>query len=371
MTRVLHVAQPVDGGVGRYVADLALAQHAAGWPVAVACPPGPLADEVAAAGVRWRPWQASRSPGASVPVETRAISRLIRDCAPATVHLHSSKAGLAGRLALRGRRTTLFQPHGWAWQAGGGLVGAAAVRWERLAARWADVVLCVSRAERDAGAEHGVRAAYEVVPNGVDLARFTPMSPPERSVARVALGLSADEPIAVCVGRLDDQKGQATLVRAWGEVVRAVPSARLVLVGDGPRRADLERLAAETVPGAVLFTGTRPDVERWYAVADVVAFSSGWGEAMALTPLEAMASGRPVVATDVAGIRESVAEGCGAVVPPGDETALARELVARLTDPARAALEGVAARAHAERSLDLREAHGYLMNLIDGLIAQS
>jgi glycosyltransferase involved in cell wall biosynthesis len=287
------------------------------------------------------------------------------------VHLHSSKAGLAGRLALRGRRPTLFQPHGWPWQAGGGLVGAAAIRWERIAARWTTALVCVSDAERVAGVEHGVRAAYEVVPNGVDLAQFTPAGVQARSAARLALGLATDAPVVTCVGRLDDQKGQATLIRAWADVVRDAPASRLLLVGDGPRRAELERLAREVAPGTVVFTGTRSDVERCYAAADVVAFSSRWGEAMALTPLEAMASGRPVVATDVAGIRESLGDGCGAVVPPGDEAALARELSARLADPARAAGEGVTARAHAERTLDLRRVHDYLMNLIDGLISQS
>ena len=144
--------------------------------------------------------------------------------------------------------------------------------------------------------------------------------------------------------------------------------------GVRPKRASSIAFSARkrsVAPGSVVFTGTRTDVERCYAAADVVAFSSRWGEAMALTPLEAMASGRPVVATDVAGIRESLGDGCGAVVPPGDEAAFARELVTRLTDPALVEREGAAARAHAERSLDLRRVHGYLMNLIDGLTVQS
>jgi glycosyltransferase involved in cell wall biosynthesis len=368
VTRVLHVAQPVDGGVGRYVADLAIAQHRAGWPVTVASPPGQLADEVADAGVGWVEWLAARSPGPTVPGETRSLARVIDRYAPQAVHLHSSKAGLAGRLATRRHLVTVFQPHGWAWQAGGGLVGAAATRWERFAVRWTHAVVCVSEAERAGGVEHGVRAAYEVVPNGVDLDRFRPA---DRASARRALGIDPNLPLAVCVGRIDDQKGQASLVGAWPEVVRAVPGSRLALVGDGPRRAELEQLAEHIAPGSIVFAGPRPDAEQGYAAADVVAFSSRFGEAMALTPLEAMASGRPVIATDVAGIRESLGDGCGAVVLPGDEAALAAELVARLGDLARAAQEGETARLHAERSLDVRRTHAYLMNLMDGLIAQS
>ena len=69
-------------------------------------------------------------------LEARALAGLIGSLAPDLVHLHSSKAGLAGRLALRGRRTTVFQPHAWSFEAVHGAVRAAGIAWERLAARW-------------------------------------------------------------------------------------------------------------------------------------------------------------------------------------------------------------------------------------------
>ena len=364
MTRILHVAQPVDGGVGRYVADLANAQAAAGLVVGVASPPGPLADDT---GVAWIRWDAERSPGPSALRETRRLAALVREFRPDVVHLHSSKAGLDGRLLLRGRLPTLFQPHGWSWQAGGGAVGAASVGWERVAARWTDVLVCVSEAECRAGHERRVvtaRRPAEVVPNGVDLDRFRPVPAAARAALRGSLDLAADVPVAVCVGRIDPQKGQDVLVRAWALVRRDCPDAVLLLVGDGPGRADVTSLVTSlSLDGAVRVLGEQPDAPRYYALADVVAFASQWGEAMALTPLEGMACGRPVVATDVAGVRESVGDGCGAIVPTGDVAALAAALVERLRSPALAAAEGTRARAHVEAHHDLKDVHARLTAL--------
>jgi len=369
VTRILHVAQPVDGGVGRFVADLVRAQAAAGLAVAVASPPGPLADD---AGTAWIPWAAVRSPGLSAAGETRRLARVVREFRPDVVHLHSSKAGLDGRLLLRGRRPTLFQPHGWSWQAGGGAVGAASVAWERLAARWADVTVCVSADERRGGEQRGVitpRHRAEIVPNGVDLDRFRPLPAAERAALRRELGLDPAAAVAVCVGRIDRQKGQDVLVRAWADVRQACPDAVLLLVGDGPGRGEVAALATSLGLGdAVRLLGERPNAPRYYGLADVVAFASQWGEAMALTPLEGMACGRPVVATDVAGIRESVGDGCGTIVPPGDAAALASGLVDRLRDAALAEREGHAARAHVEAHHDLRATHARLTELAVGLV---
>ena len=71
--------------------------------------------------------------------ETQRLRRLISQVDPDVVHLHSAKAGLAGRLAVRGTRPTLFQPHGWSWLAARGATARGALAWERLAARWTDV----------------------------------------------------------------------------------------------------------------------------------------------------------------------------------------------------------------------------------------
>jgi glycosyltransferase involved in cell wall biosynthesis len=350
-SRILHVCESTDGGTGVFIRDLALNQSARGQEVAVAVPSGgPVVAALAAAGVRHHPWEAIAQPWPrAVARELRALHQIVSAVDPALVHLHSSKAGLVGRLAVRGRRPTLLQPHSWSFWARTGAIRRAALAWERAAAGWTDMVLCVSQDERRLAQEAGVRADYRVCPNGVDLARF---EPGDRAAARAELGIPADVPLAACVGRLHRQKNQGALLDAWPAVRGAVPEARLVLVGDGPDRHELARRAVEGVE----FAGATADVRPWLAAASVVAQPSRW-EGMSLSLLEAMASGRSVVVTDVAGMREVVVEGSGAVVPPEDEEALASALIERLADPARADSEGRAGRHRVEEHHDRRVQH--------------
>ncbi|MEU6124509.1 glycosyltransferase [Streptomyces sp. NPDC047123] len=323
--RVLHVSQPVDGGVARVVVDLAAAQTAAGLDVHVACPPeGFLPRALAALGVPVHPWTATRSPGPGLRAETRDLGRVVSDVAPALVHAHSAKAGLAARLALRGSLPTVFQPHAWSFEAVGGVTALLARRWERHAARWAARIVCVSEAEWVTGRRAGIAGAYTVIPNGVDTERFAPAGQGSADAAA-----RPTVPLVVCVGRLCRQKGQDVLLRAWPAVAAQVPEARLVLVGDGP---EADRLRARAGP-RVAFAGEAADAAPWYRAADVVVLPSRW-EGMALAPLEAMACARPVVVTDVDGARESLptADRAHALVPPEDPAALSRALTALLRD---------------------------------------
>jgi glycosyltransferase involved in cell wall biosynthesis len=202
----------------------------------------------------------------------------------------------------------------------------------------------------------GTGAGAHVIRNGVDLVRFSPLSGARRDSVRQCLGLSPGDRVALCAGRLNDQKGQQVLVRGWPDVVRRVAGARLVLLGDGPLSDALRREAGQLgVDESVVFAPPVDDVEDWYAAADVVVLSSRYGEAMSLTPLEAMACARPVVATDVGGVRESVGDGCGAVVPPNDPGALSAEIGRRLGDPGLCEREGVAGRTWVEQHFDVRE----------------
>lgn len=347
-TSILHVSQPVDAGVARCVADFAADQVRRGWKVTVACPSdGPLRGEVEARGANHVHWLAWRPPGPRVFGEARRLARILRSVDPEIVHLHSSKAGLAGRLAVRGSRPTVFQPNAWSFEAADGIVRSAAVAWERFGARWADAVVCVSEAEKQRGIEHGIAARWRVVTNGVDLRAFSEASAAERAAARERLTLPRG-PLAVCVGRLSQQKGQDVLLSAWPSVTRRVPDAELFLVGNGPEEQRLKSMA----PPGVRFAGQRDDVEEWLAAADLVVLPSRW-EGLSIGLLEALARGRSIVATDVAGAAEAIGSEAGAIVPVEDKSALADEVTKRLLDPSLAEAEGRAARSRAERSHDL------------------
>jgi glycosyltransferase involved in cell wall biosynthesis len=375
---VLHVAQPVDGGVPRVVVDLVEDQVSRGWRVIVACPAsGWLADAARAHGAEVVRWEAGRTPGLSTITQARHLARVIRRTQPSLVHLHSSKAGLAGRLAVRGSLPTVFQPHAWSFDAVHGGVGRASKAWERIAVRWTDLVVAVSQDERERGERAGIRATYAVAANGVDVNRFAPR---DRDEARRQLGLDT-RPTVICVGRLARQKGQDMLLDTWPQIRAQVPDARLVLVGDGPAR---EGLAARGLDGIDL-VGAVIDAAPWYAASDVVVLPSRW-EGMALVSLEAMACARSVVSFDVAGARESLLAGdggsggspgdrdgddlgdAGVVVPTGDVDSLAREVARRLADPELAAAEGDAGRARVVAHFDVRQTSSHLSETLAALV---
>lgn len=325
---------------------------------------GPVVDELTARGVRVFRWQARAQPGPWVALELARLARIVRSFDPELLHLHSSKAGLVGRLLTRRRRPTVMQPHSWSFFARTGPIRDATLRWERFGARWADVVLCVSEDERRLGTEEGVQARYRVLPNGVDLESFAPPSPGDRAAARAKLGLG-EEPIAICVGRLHRQKNQAALLDAWPRVRESVGGARLVLLGDGP---DREELAARAVEGVDLL-GQTSDVRMWLAAANLVAQPSRW-EGMSLSLLEALAAARSVVVTDVPGMAEVVVDGVGAVVPPDDTEALASAIAARVGDRGRADAEGAAGRARVESHHDRRDQFDGIAALYEELLAE-
>lgn len=340
MMRVLHVIQPTDGGSALATADLAADQARAGSDIVVACPDGDLVAALAAAGIARVPWPARREPGTSLAREWWRLRALVREVRPDVVFLHATKAGLVGRMALRGRVPTVYQPHGWGFRQCRGVKRRLVVAWERFACRWADATICVGDSERDEATALGFRAEWRVVPNGLDLHRYVGASAAGRDDARRDLGLGGG-PVAVCVARLSALKGHDTLLAAWGAVAASVPDATLVLVGDGPLRPRLEAAA----PASVRFAGaaTADGVATWLRACDVAVQPSMTEAGVSLAALEAMAGGRSVVATDVGDHRGLIdAAGCGAVVPAGDTGSLAAALELRLVDGDLAAREGAA-----------------------------
>jgi glycosyltransferase involved in cell wall biosynthesis len=192
----------------------------------------------------------------------------------------------------------------------------------------ADVVTAVSAAVADSLVrDYGVdRARLRVVPNGAE--------PPDEGAERPAvrrlreeLGAGVLRPLWVCAGRLEEQKGQDVLLDALAEVRRRGLEFVAVLAGEGRQRAALEeRARALGLEANVHFAGQVDDVGPLLAAADAVAMPSRW-EGLPLVLLEALARGRPVVASAVGGVPEAVSDGEHArLVPPGDVPALAGAL---------------------------------------------
>lgn len=340
--RVMHVTQPTDAGVPAVLLRYLASQRAVGdLNLAVACPAGNhLSEQVQAMGAEFLPWQATRDPGMSVLAEVRELRRLVRSWRPDLIHLHSSKAGLVGRLAVRGRIPTVFQPHAWSFEAVDGVTASLSRLWERQASHWAHVTVCVSAAEWAAAPTSGIRARAQVIPNTVDPSLW---KAGERSIARAQLHLDPDAPYAMCIGRLCEQKGQESLVALWPAIRDRVAKAQLVLVGSGPLASALGRLC----PPGVSLVGPQ-DVADWYAASDLVVVPSRW-EAMALVPLEAQAAGRMVLGYDVHGMAESLGPS-NVLVPVGNRDQLADALASALLDLPRTHQRGIQGRQFALRT---------------------
>jgi glycosyltransferase involved in cell wall biosynthesis len=246
--------------------------------------------------------------------------------------------------------------------------------WGRLAARWAGVpVICSAlhstglpdRVERlnrllapitdafIAVAEPHARylADHEgcparkvrVIPNGVDVERFRPREP--NPALREELGLPSTAPVVAIVAALRPEKNHELFLRAAALVRQQLPAVQLLIIGDGSRRPALESLAEQlSLTAATHFLGTRHDVPELLSLVDVVALTSHM-EANPVSILEAMASAKPVVATRVGSVPETVIDGqTGYLVAPGDASQLADRIVSLLKDPVRAAAMGRAGR---------------------------
>lgn len=331
---VLHVAQAVETGVAYVLEDHIRHQLSEGWRVFVACPGGSLSQIATNAGATVLEWQALRNPGPSVVSEARDLRRIVRDVDPDLVHLHSAKAGLVGRMVVRGRRPTVFTPHAWSWLAADGATRALARLWERWGSRWADAIVCLSAGEIAEAREVGIRIRPELIPNDVPIALLRSLAPPTRAEARAAVGMAEEDGLlVVCAARLAPQKGQDVLLSAWTDVVQRVPGVRLAIVGDGPALEELRTLAADV--DGVHFAGMqdRAATLAWIKAADVVVCPSRY-EGMSLVPLEAAALGVPVVASDVEGMRSDLPSTSRLLVRPGSTHELAEALAGTLADAA-------------------------------------
>ena len=210
---------------------------------------------------------------------------------------------------------------------------AAERAWRRIA-RLVDTVLVNADALRVEGAQKGMRCRWALLQNGIDCDAFRIGAP--TAAAKSALGLAGDRPVVGTIGRLESRKGQDVLLAALERLQSRRPAPQALVVGDGPTAADLRR-GAETlgVSESVVFTGTLADVRSALTAMDVFVLPSR-EEGMSNALMEAMAAGRPVVATDVGGNGEVLDRGrLGMLVPSDDPAALAGAIAGLLDDPPR------------------------------------
>ncbi|WP_336216910.1 glycosyltransferase family 4 protein [Nonomuraea sp. LPB2021202275-12-8] len=347
MTRVVFVTNdfpPRPGGIQSFVHGLALRTPGA----AVYAPAWPGCAEFD----RRQPYPIVRHPGRLMlptPAVARRAARLVAEHGAGTVVFGAAAplGLLAPRLRAAGARRVVMLTHGHEASWASAPIFRSVLR--RIGEH-ADVVTYLgeytrARLAAAIGADKLVRLAP-----GVDIELFNPPA------TRTGLpGLERDglagRPVVVCVSRLVPRKGQDQLIRAWPEVLRAVPDAVLLLVGGGPHRRELEKLAAGRP--SIVFTGTVPaaDLPGYYAAADVFAMPcrTRWGgvdvEGLGIVFLEASATGLPVVAGASGGAPEAVRHRETGLVVDGERAEeVAAALIELLENPDQARKLGEAGR---------------------------
>ena len=271
-----------------------------------------------------------------------------------------------GRLAARrvGVPVIVSALHSTGWPDGVG-------RLNRMLTPITDAFVAVAKSHGDyLRDEEGFPAEkIHVIANGIDTDRFQPID--DLLGLRRELNLSIDAPTVGIVAALRPEKNHEMLLRAIKRVRDRLSDVQLLIVGDGPEREGLESLAkflglAETVQ----FLGNREDIPRVVAAVDVFALASHI-EANPVSILEAMACGKPAVATDVGSVHEMVQDGqTGYLVPAGDVEAMANRLIDVLENPRSAQQMGVAARQSAVESGSVHQMVAGYENLLSSLYAQ-
>ena len=289
------------GGAERILVSAYRGAREAGHEVFVAASPGPMAAELDTDPF---PIPVVERRLSRIPSAAAAVRRAVAEIRPDVVHAHNpTMAFTTGLVTRRGRKPPgLVSLHG-----GPEKDWPSSVRLVRLSGLAA------------VASGPGVEAALEET-------GLTPL-------AMVPNAVWPDRRLVIAVGRLVEQKNHALAIQAIAEV----PDAVLAIAGQGVLRHELERLAEETgVADRVRFLGLRPDARALMGAADAVVMPSHW-EGLPLSALEALASGTPLVATDVRGLRELVADEENALLVPEDPHALAAALRRVLDDPELAA----------------------------------
>ncbi len=268
-------------------------------------------------------------------VAARRLLAVIRDVRPDVLHTHTAKAGAVGRLAalMAGPDRPKVVVHTFHGHVLRGYFSPLKTRaftlLERGLARASDALIAVSPEVRDDLVELGIAPAEKiaVIRLGLDLEARLAAPPDAREALRGDLGIGAQTFLVAWLGRMTEIKRADDLLRAFAQLQSNVPDSGLLVVGDGPLRGELEALARELgVAEHCYFTGFRSDVGAIYAASDVVVLTSA-NEGTPVSVIEAQAAGRPVVSTDVGGVRDVVEDGVsGFVVAPGDMDAVAERL---------------------------------------------
>jgi glycosyltransferase involved in cell wall biosynthesis len=278
------------------------------------------------------------------------LIRLYRDLDVDIVHTHTSKAGILGRLAGRLAKVpvVIHTVHGFAFT-------APLPKWQRqlyialekMAGRWCDALIFISKPLMAEAGKLGIGdpKTYAYIPSGIDIKAFqNSNNNGNREIKRQMLGLTDHIPVIGTVSRLVRDKGLELILEAAAQLKAKGLKFHMVWVGDGPMRAELERMAQSLgVADRLSITGMCTDVPAWISCFDIFVLPTMW-EGMGRVFLEAQAAGIPVIGTKVGGVPDVVRDGeTGILIQPNDVKALAEMIELLITNAELRRRMGVAA----------------------------
>ena len=295
------------------------------------------------------------------------LGGVLREFMPNVVHTHL--------YVLRYLLPWIARPRAWVWVHTVHNVAEKEVDWigkwvHRLAFRLGVVPVAVAEEVAQSLKRVYKLASVPLIPNGIPVARYA-LGEEARRAWRAQEGYEEADIIFVSIARLSPQKDPLSLIRAFAAAASCAHGLHLLLVGDGPLRPELEaQVKALGLKQRVCFLGVRTDIPEILAAADVFVLSSRW-EGNPLSVMEAMAAGKPVVATAVGGVPELVEDGVsGILVPPQSPEALAEAMIRLAQDPALRQRMGQAARERAQERFSVermaREYEQLYAKLLEG-----
>ena len=357
--KILHVAASTVGGVGVHILSLSKNLDRRRFEVAAAFGPGyPLDDEFRKEGIRTFFLSLSRGvrpvPALRGLMELRGI--LARERFD-IVHTHTSMGGLVGRIAAKWSRVpvTVYAAHGYASHDHQFFLRKHFfLAIERALDRLTDHSIAISEFIRNQSIQKKITTAPKISVIHHGIVNDEPQQPSREEQRRI-LGLTAEVPVVGVLGRLEEQKGFEHFLKAAALVHKASPDCVFLIVGDGPLRGRLERLAAQLgIAGRTVFAGWREDVLETLRTMDVFCLPSLW-EGFGLVLLEAMVVRRAIVANRIEAVPEVVRDGeTGILVTPGDAREMADAVLRLLERPELAACMGEAGRRRVESAFDIR-----------------
>ena len=342
MKRVLHVhTLPVWSGSGINTYLNMRDMQSEGFVSELACAPGGrLTDAVEAAGMAVQPvrYFCDRTHPVKDVLAVFELVQIIRRGNYDLVHTHNSKAGFIGRLAARlvHHPAVVHTIHGFSFHDRAPILQRKLfIYLERLAAGWCHGMIAISDVLVSWAEEVGIRPKCPIhtIYSGIEVEEF--QRPVDRVGVRRGLGLRETKLVIGVVAKLWEGKGHADLIRAVSLLHKQGHEVQLLVAGEGPLEADLRKLSGDLgVAADVVFAGFRTDIPELTEAVDIAVLPSHF-EGMGRVLLEAMARGKPVVATTVGGIPEIVLhEKTGILVPPGNAEQLAGALERLICDRA-------------------------------------